>query len=488
MDCFISYSKQDLQAAKQLKELLQLASYHVFLADDSISPGAEWSHLIRTAVKRCDLVILLDSASSRSSAWVQQEAGMALASGSILIPISLDGRLDLLPAWLGGFQALTLEQGRKLDEALSSVVEQIGQAVRVGGNASASGDAPQTLGHLTLRAVLLDQFSAPVERAGAWSRQYNRYLRMYYGDGEIHDTISQGASLTLTGMIVEKLTEYRDNASAPLAAASNVALATAAAFIVSSRDRHLGGFGRLSSEVGARAGRPLQLDMRHTCWAIRALLCIDPIRFRSEIEFALEWLCARAKVRHDRDRWCWTTAPILALTYDRRIASVPSWREATEWMRADFESALERSFDPNFCSWVNEEPQAKRDWLATDNALYVLYCLNSCGDVSNTLTSQRGLAIERLLEKASAARAIGAGFGLSLFSVDLPQAGPTAQLLEVMGTVGSEEQRNALKAFVEDELASARTFPQTFSWHLASILGSRSLSQTLVKKSSSDSI
>lgn len=478
MDCFISYASSDVEIALKIKERLRLAGFETFLAHDSIPAGTAWSELIRTKVKRSDLVVLLDSPSSRSSAWVQQEAGMALASGALVVPISLDGRPELLPAWLAGIQAITLARDAPLDEAIARAVGQVSTGASHGvATASESFGKPQCVGEAVLKAVLIDQFPAPQERAGAWSRQYDRYLRMYYGEGNVRSSVSQGASLTLTGMNVERLSPLDLSTRNQQKFLRDAALRNAASFVTQSQDVTLGGFGRLSSDVGARAGRSLNLDLRHTCWAIRTLLSLDAKSYKQQIEHGLDWLSARATIDHENDRWCWTTAPLLSLTYDARLGDIGSWVRAREAIRKSAERALEASFDANWCSWVRGEEVEKQGWVSVDNALYVLYCLKGFDDLSSTLQTQIKSAIVRLLARSVASEGGTGRRGIPLFTPSLPEVGPTAQLLEIM--FGSEFAGNTreLADFVIAEFQGTETMPQTFSWHLAAILASEQMSR-----------
>jgi hypothetical protein len=182
VDCFISYAHEDHEVASRLFEGLAGTGITVFMDKYSLRPGGYWKAEIRSRVCRTTVVILLDSEASRASAPVQQEAGMALASGSLLIPVSLDGRFDRLPAWLADLQAVEAIPGPGLDAGIRAVVDQVRQHLD-----PALGDFPAHLlrpvivADRVVKAVLLDQYQAPAERGGAWSRQYDRYLLEYWG-------------------------------------------------------------------------------------------------------------------------------------------------------------------------------------------------------------------------------------------------------------------------------------------------------------------
>ena len=71
MDCLISYATAYLETARSLREALMSRAISVFLAEDSTAPRTAWPAIISGTVRRCGIVVLLDSPHSRASAWVQ---------------------------------------------------------------------------------------------------------------------------------------------------------------------------------------------------------------------------------------------------------------------------------------------------------------------------------------------------------------------------------------------------------------------------------
>lgn len=469
MDCFISFSHHDQETAVGLRDYLAAKGVSTFFSPQSIPTGSDWASITRTRAGRAEVLVLLDSPSSRKSAWVQQESGMALASGSLLIPVSLDGELNQLPGWVAGIQGIRRTQGEMDEHLFARIAEQVTN--RFG---FAWSILPQTLqeletiGAVALRAILLDQFSGPAERAGAWSRQYDRYLRLNYGDqANIPTGVSQGASLTFTGMIVEKLCSYSAVDTGILGQYALSAARRAEAFILSCQDNEEGGFGRRSSEFRARGGRGLTLDIRHTCWAIRALLSIDPKRLQSQIEHGLEWLARRARNRADSDKWCWTTAPLLALIMDVRLQNSDGWRRESLSLSHSVSTDLEDSFDASLGSWTKGE--ANPALVAIDNALYVLHCLRR-DNISGKLRDQCNAAIERLMSRSLFSVIQGQKMrGIPLFDIERPDVGPTCQLLDVLPH-SDPSIRTELRYFIEQGLRARLIMPETFAWHLGSIL------------------
>lgn len=87
---FISYSSQDKYLSGLFKRCFEeYAGFSVFLAHEDIVPALEWELKIIKNLKEADVVIPLITDSYRTSEFTDQELGMALAWGKIIIPIKL---------------------------------------------------------------------------------------------------------------------------------------------------------------------------------------------------------------------------------------------------------------------------------------------------------------------------------------------------------------------------------------------------------------
>ncbi|HUW34009.1 MAG TPA: toll/interleukin-1 receptor domain-containing protein [Planctomycetota bacterium] len=102
---FVSYSSSDLNLANFLKNLLVPHGIDVFVAEDSLLPGASLSAELKARINSCDLFLLLWSRNSRASSWVQQEVGAAVSADKPAIPIVLEPGLGL-PGFLGDMKYL----------------------------------------------------------------------------------------------------------------------------------------------------------------------------------------------------------------------------------------------------------------------------------------------------------------------------------------------------------------------------------------------
>lgn len=90
----ISYSTKDIQFVEQVQQMLVSTSIDVFVAERSVLPGQSLSSEIISAIKSCDLFVLLWSKNSQSSEWVPHEIGIAKAAERKIIPLMLEPSLE----------------------------------------------------------------------------------------------------------------------------------------------------------------------------------------------------------------------------------------------------------------------------------------------------------------------------------------------------------------------------------------------------------
>ena len=92
---FISYSTNDFPVVEDVRKLLTNPAVEVFIAEYSVSPGSPLNNTIVTAIKNCDLFVLLWSRNSKFSDYVPQEIGIARGNNKPILPIVLEKGLKL---------------------------------------------------------------------------------------------------------------------------------------------------------------------------------------------------------------------------------------------------------------------------------------------------------------------------------------------------------------------------------------------------------
>ena len=327
--------------------------------------------------------------------------------------------------------------------------------------------------NIILRILFIDQLGGVGRRKGGWSRQYDRYLKEYYG-GAPKPGVSIGASLTFTGMIIYHLRKLFQKSSYEVRVIIEELLEKAVPFIMESRDPDEGGFGKLVQIPKTRGGRGIELDLRHTGWAILALLEIDPVRFTVQIKLGLNWILERVVREFEKDHWCWTSSVILRVLYDSRITKYCDMRVRNQAIRSAV-YGLESSFDYNIGSWVLDESENSRERVSIDNALYVLNNLAVISNLPNNLKKQAHIAIEHLLVRCRYHSKFSFR-GLPLFDSETPSVGATAQLLSICEAFDYDFDPN-LKDGVIKAIEGSNALPDTFSWHLVSAFSSSIISR-----------
>lgn len=84
---FLSYDHRDTPAALELADALSQERFQVFLDTRSIPPASVWQDVLRDSIVDAGLVVVLETAHSVESSWVQREIGFAQARGAGVIAV-----------------------------------------------------------------------------------------------------------------------------------------------------------------------------------------------------------------------------------------------------------------------------------------------------------------------------------------------------------------------------------------------------------------
>ncbi len=106
---FVSYSTNDFPSVERVRRILSSPEVHIFIAEYSVAPGTPLSKEILDAIHTCDQFILLWSKNSKASEWVTQEIGIACGQDKSILPIVLEGGLQL-PAFISDLKYLDASQ------------------------------------------------------------------------------------------------------------------------------------------------------------------------------------------------------------------------------------------------------------------------------------------------------------------------------------------------------------------------------------------
>lgn len=119
---FLSYSSDDKKTVGSLKDSLEKIGFEVFLAHEDIKPGLEWQLEIIRNLKRCDIFIPFLSKNFENSEWTDQETGVAIADGKLIIPL----QVVMLPyGFIGKYQSQKLYKSLKGELDFDKTAEEI---------------------------------------------------------------------------------------------------------------------------------------------------------------------------------------------------------------------------------------------------------------------------------------------------------------------------------------------------------------------------
>jgi hypothetical protein len=140
---FVSYARQDSEAAQRLAQDLKNAGVGVWIDAERIRPGERWRTTVSTAIEQCQYFIAVLSANSATHrGYVQAEWRQALdllrqvpESQIYLIPVRLDDAeivvhpalrelhwVDLFPDWAKGIRKVLASLGAVSAEPISAAV------------------------------------------------------------------------------------------------------------------------------------------------------------------------------------------------------------------------------------------------------------------------------------------------------------------------------------------------------------------------------
>jgi len=109
---FISYSRKDRRAARQLAQLIHGSPHQVWIDESGIDPGEGFPEKIIQSINYSDYFMLLWSKNSKESRWVEREWNHAYKESKKILPLLLDN--TPLPMALENINAFTSLDDEKL--------------------------------------------------------------------------------------------------------------------------------------------------------------------------------------------------------------------------------------------------------------------------------------------------------------------------------------------------------------------------------------
>jgi hypothetical protein len=492
MDIFISHASEDKEeVARPIAAELRKRNVQVWYDEYALLLGDNLRRKIDEGLAQCRFGIVILSPHFFSKQWPQMELD-GLAAREIS-----KGAKVILPIW----HNITKEQVEKYSPSLAgrlavsttaglqTVVEQIMAVVNSTSEqakseelsvSGASMHQDVSLAGATdfndwcINLLLKDQFTEG-DATGAWSRRYPDYLKFLYGQHEIPGDISVRDTISYSAWIANALQYY---ARAALDQKKARLIFTKLYLLRDYLRRHyhkeVGGFG-LATRPKSRGPVGIEVDLRHTCWAMLTLW-----QFESGDALTDEMLRrAGAHVRSQLQRL--DQARERAITYAvlHRLLTAKGLSEIvllSETSRRAvlkrIESILVERFDRVHGSWDLEFDPVER--CGIDNALFFLYTVTpeSCIDPDCTQTLK--LAATHLLE-ANLITLDDRTSAIPFYEGGEPDIGATVLLLYILKRnqvvfSESDDILHQLAGFIKNEENHSKYAEFAYPWHLAAAL------------------
>lgn len=113
---FVSYSHSDDAFVVELAEKLEAAGIGCFKADRDIEPASLWTEAIWTAIRDCEVFLLVVTHKYLKSRWFDLEGGAAVASRKKVLLMLRHVERTEVPIPFDRFQSIDVQSSRQLEE------------------------------------------------------------------------------------------------------------------------------------------------------------------------------------------------------------------------------------------------------------------------------------------------------------------------------------------------------------------------------------
>lgn len=124
-DVFISYASKDSNAANTIADKCKNLGLDVWIDSNEIEAGEKWRDKIESAIRSCDVVVIIISKDALSSDWVNKEWSIICEEKwsrpkISILPIKLDNTIT--PPFLSNYNEYLITNVYDYDEVKDSIV------------------------------------------------------------------------------------------------------------------------------------------------------------------------------------------------------------------------------------------------------------------------------------------------------------------------------------------------------------------------------
>lgn len=128
---FISYSSKENTFVKQLTDMMDKNNMPYWKAPEMIPAGSNYAREIPQAINKCEIFLLVLSAASQESIWIEKEVDVAICYRKKVIPVKIDDEPlnDLYRFYLNNVQMINavVEEGQILN--LEQIQQRLSQII-----------------------------------------------------------------------------------------------------------------------------------------------------------------------------------------------------------------------------------------------------------------------------------------------------------------------------------------------------------------------
>lgn len=122
---FVSYSHSDDAFVVELAEKLEAAGINCFKADRDIEPASHWNESIWTAIRDCEVFLLVVTHKYLHSRWFDLEGGAAMASRKKVLLMLRHVERSEIPVPFDRFQSVDVQSNRQLDQLVDWLTSEL---------------------------------------------------------------------------------------------------------------------------------------------------------------------------------------------------------------------------------------------------------------------------------------------------------------------------------------------------------------------------
>jgi hypothetical protein len=122
---FVSYSHSDDAFVVELAEKLEAAGIKCFKADRDIEPASLWTEAIWTAIRDCEVFLLVVTHKYLHSRWFDLEGGAAMASRKKVLLMLRHVERGEIPIPFDRFQSVDVQSSRQLDQLVDWLTSEL---------------------------------------------------------------------------------------------------------------------------------------------------------------------------------------------------------------------------------------------------------------------------------------------------------------------------------------------------------------------------